>query len=160
MARTFGLHIWASEKPFYDGECESLVIPSVDGKYGIMAGHSDLITAIVPGELKFTVPGKSPQIAAVSEGIMKIENNNVLVLVETIERPEEIDANRAAAPPSGERGDDAEAKPQGILYHATDSCTGNEQTAGQEPRKPRFGRYGEVTPTGAYASVLFYLQNI
>ena len=97
MARTFGLHIWASEKPFYDGECESLVIPSVDGKYGIMAGHSDLITAIVPGELKFTVPGKSPQIAAVSEGIMKIENNNVLVLVETIERPEEIDANRAAA---------------------------------------------------------------
>ena len=94
---TFKLHIWASEKPFYDGDCESLVIPSVDGKYGIMAHHSNAVTAIVPGELTYTIPGGTTQIAAVSEGIVKIENNDVLVLVETIERPEEIDANRAKA---------------------------------------------------------------
>lgn len=94
---TFKLHIWASEKPFYDGDCESLVIPSVDGKYGIMARHSNAVTAIVPGELTYTTPGGITQIAAVSEGIVKIENNDVLVLVETIERPEEIDANRAKA---------------------------------------------------------------
>lgn len=94
---TFKLHIWASEKPFYDGDCESLVIPSVDGKYGIMAHHSNAVTAIVPGELTYTIHGGTTQIAAVSEGIVKIENNDVLVLVETIERPEEIDANRAKA---------------------------------------------------------------
>ena len=92
---TFRLHIWASEKPFYDGECLSLIIPSVDGKYGIMAKHSNTITAIVPGELTFTTADGKTQIAAVSEGLVKIENNDVLVLVETIERPEEIDANRA-----------------------------------------------------------------
>lgn len=94
---TFKLHIWASEKPFYDGDCVSLVIPSVDGKYGILARHSNTITAIVPGKLTYTLPGQEPQIAAVSEGIVKIEDNDVLVLVETIERPEEIDANRAKA---------------------------------------------------------------
>ena len=92
---TFRLHIWASEKPFYDGDCLSLIIPSVDGKYGIMAHHSNTITAIVPGELTFTTADGKTQIAAVSEGLVKIENNDVLVLVETIERPEEIDANRA-----------------------------------------------------------------
>lgn len=92
---TFRLHIWASEKPFYDGDCLSLIIPSVDGKYGIMAKHSNTITAIVPGELTFTTADGKTQIAAVSEGLVKIENNDVLVLVETIERPEEIDANRA-----------------------------------------------------------------
>ena len=92
---TFRLHIWASEKPFYDGDCLSLIIPSVDGKYGIMAKHSNTITAIVPGELPFTTADGKTQIAAVSEGLVKIENNDVLVLVETIERPEEIDANRA-----------------------------------------------------------------
>ncbi len=97
MNGTFRLHIWASEKPFYDGDCVSLVIPSVDGKYGIMANHSNTITAIVPGVLSYTLPGKEPQLAAVSEGIVKIEDNDVLVLVETIERPEEIDANRAKA---------------------------------------------------------------
>ena len=92
---TFRLHIWASEKPFYDGDCLSLIIPSVDGKYGIMAKHSNTITAIVPGELTFTTADGKTQIAAVSEGLVKIENNDVLVLVETIERPEEIDATRA-----------------------------------------------------------------
>ena len=92
---TFRLHIWASEKPFYDGDCLSLIIPSVDGKYGIMAKHSNTITAIVPGELTFTTADGKTQIAAVSEGLVKIENNDVLVPVETIERPEEIDANRA-----------------------------------------------------------------
>ena len=92
---TFRLHIWASEKPFYDGDCLSLIIPSVDGKYGIMAKHSNTITAIVPAELTFTTADGKTQIAAVSEGLVKIENNDVLVLVETIERPEEIDVNRA-----------------------------------------------------------------
>ena len=92
---TFRLHIWASEKPFYDGDCLSLIIPSVDGKYGIMAKHSNTITAIVPGELTFTTADGKTQIAAVSEGLVKIENIDLLVLVETIERPEEIDANRA-----------------------------------------------------------------
>ena len=92
---TFRLHIWASEKPFYDGDCLSLIIPSVDGKYGIMAKHSNTITAIVPGELTFTTADGKTQIAAVSEGLVKIENNDVLVLVEAIERPEEIDVNRA-----------------------------------------------------------------
>ena len=92
---TFRLHIWASEKPFYDGDCLSLIIPSVDGKYGIMANHSNTIPAIVPGELTFPTADGKTQIAAVSEGLVKIENNDVLVLVETIERPEEIDANRA-----------------------------------------------------------------
>ena len=33
--------------------------------------------------------------ASVSSGIVKIENNTVLVLVETAELPEDIDANRA-----------------------------------------------------------------
>ena len=92
---TFRLHIWASEKPFYDGDCLSLIIPSVEEKCGIMAKQSNTITAIVPGELTFTTADGKTQIAAVSEGLVKIENNDVLVLVETIERPEEIDANRA-----------------------------------------------------------------
>ena len=40
------------------------------------------------------MPG-SPLKAAVSNGLVKVENGEVLVLVDTIERPEEIDANRA-----------------------------------------------------------------
>ena len=35
------------------------------------------------------------QIAAVSEGVLKMEHGEALVLVDTIERPEEIDLHRA-----------------------------------------------------------------
>ena len=35
------------------------------------------------------------QYAAVAEGLVQVENGEVLVLVDSIERPEEIDVNRA-----------------------------------------------------------------
>lgn len=95
MMNTFSLTVLAAEKPFYEGECVSLVLPTVDGQYGIQAGHNNMIAAVVPGELKFTVPNDEIVLAAVSEGLVKVENGNVLILVDTAERPEEIDENRA-----------------------------------------------------------------
>lgn len=92
---TFSLTILAAEKPFYKGECTSLILPTVDGQYGIQAGHNNTIAAVVPGVLKFTVPDGKETLAAVSEGLVKVENGKVLILVDTAERPEEIDENRA-----------------------------------------------------------------
>ncbi|MEE0968872.1 MAG: ATP synthase F1 subunit epsilon [Clostridia bacterium] len=92
---TFALNVLAAEKPFFDGECISLVIPTSDGQYGIQAKHNNMIAAIVPGELKITTPDGNIIIAAVSEGLVKVENNQVLILVDTLELPEEIDENRA-----------------------------------------------------------------
>ena len=92
---TFHVRILASDHPFYEGPCESLTFPAPDGLYGIMAHHSDMVSAVSPGTLTYRLPGESNQIAAVSEGLLKVENNDVLLLVDTIERPEEIDINRA-----------------------------------------------------------------
>lgn len=92
---TFTLNVLAAEKPFYDGECVSLIVPTNDGQYGIMANHNNMIAAIVPGVLKFIKPDETVIVAAVSEGLVKVENNSVLILVDTIELPEEIDENRA-----------------------------------------------------------------
>jgi len=91
----FMLTILAAEKPFYKGECISLVLPTTEGLYGIQARHSDMIAAVVPGVLKYKLPDGSSVVAAVSEGIVKVEKNDVLILVDTIELPEEIDENRA-----------------------------------------------------------------
>lgn len=91
----FRLSILAAEKPFFEGECASLVIPTDDGEYGILANHNNVIAAIVPGLLKVTLPNDEKFVAAVSEGLIKVENNHVLLLVDTVEKPEEIDENRA-----------------------------------------------------------------
>ncbi|MBD5162566.1 MAG: ATP synthase F1 subunit epsilon [Oscillibacter sp.] len=92
---SFQVHILAADKNFYEGPCVSLTIPTSDGELGILAHHSPMIAAIQPGTLRYRVPGQPPRLAAVSPGMVKVENNDVLVLVDSAERPEEIDAARA-----------------------------------------------------------------
>ena len=91
----FRLQVLASDAPFFDGPCRSVTVPCVDGELGILAHHSNLIAAVVPGELRFQLEEGAPRTAAVSSGLLKIEAGEVLLLVDTAERPEDIDANRA-----------------------------------------------------------------
>ena len=48
---TFQVSILAADRDFYEGPCESLVIPTLQGQYGILAHHRNLIAAVVPGTL-------------------------------------------------------------------------------------------------------------
>lgn len=91
----FQVHILAADHTFYEGPCESLVVPTVDGEAGILAHHCNIIAAVVPGELRCRTPEGEEYRAAVSEGLVKVEGGDVLVLVDSAERPEEIDTNRA-----------------------------------------------------------------
>ena len=91
----FQVSILEADAPFYEGPCLSLQIPTTDGQRGILAHHRNMIAALVPGTLRLRTPDGAEQVAAVSEGIIKVEDNHVLILADTIERPEEIDSNRA-----------------------------------------------------------------
>ncbi len=95
MSASFQISILAADHVFYEGSCESLNVPTTEGLTGILAHHSNMISAVVPGRLSFKIPGEPIRHAAVSSGLVKVENNEVLVLVDTAERPEDIDANRA-----------------------------------------------------------------
>ncbi|MBD5119135.1 MAG: ATP synthase F1 subunit epsilon [Clostridiales bacterium] len=92
---TFQVHILAADKTLYEGPCVSLTIPANDGERGILAHHSSMMAAIVPGVIRWQPPGQEVQLAAVSPGMVKVEANEVLVLVDSAERPEEIDEARA-----------------------------------------------------------------
>lgn len=93
--KTFYLRILAAERVFYEGRCASLTVPTIDGLYGILAGHESVVLAIVPGMLTLRLPDGTERIAAVSEGMLRMQENEALVLVDTAERPEEIDLRRA-----------------------------------------------------------------
>lgn len=92
---TFQVHILAADRTFYEGPCVSLTVPTSDGERGILAHHENMIAAVQPGTLRWQVPGQKVQLAAVSPGMVKVEHNDVLVLVDSAERPEEIDEARA-----------------------------------------------------------------
>ncbi len=88
---TFSLQILAADRVFYQGECSSLVIPTVDGMYGIMANHENTVIGVTIGLAQFNDGDGNRVEAVLSTGICMIEDNAVTVLIETAERPEEID---------------------------------------------------------------------
>ena len=93
---SFILNITASSGEFYQGSCESMVLPVKDGVYGVQAGHSPVLVAIHMGMLKFTVDGETREIL-VGDGIAEVTPTFVLLLVDRAERPEDIDKKRAEA---------------------------------------------------------------
>ena len=94
MANTFNLKIYATDKVVYDGDCESIVLPATDGEYALLANHEDLLIALVLGETRFVVNGET-NVFFTGLGFAYVQNNSVVVFVETAERPEEIDIRRA-----------------------------------------------------------------
>lgn len=93
-SHSFNLEILAPDRQFFAGAVESLVMPAMDGFYGVEAGHEPMVTAIEPGEVKFKVDGEW-HYAVVSQGLAEIMPEYTLLLVASAERPEEIDIQRA-----------------------------------------------------------------
>ena len=94
MAKTFHLEIIATDRIFYEGDCEHLVITAIDGLMGIMAGHEPMVTSLPTGELKYMVDGKW-RYAAISDGFIQVMPDKSVVLADSCELPEEIDIKRA-----------------------------------------------------------------
>ena len=94
MAKTFHLEIIATDRVFFSGEVEHLVITAIDGLLGIMTGHEPLVTSLPTGELKYLVNGEW-KYAAISEGFIQVMPDSSIILAETCELPEEIDIKRA-----------------------------------------------------------------
>lgn len=94
MEKTFQLEILTPERPFFNGQVQSLVLPAMDGEFGVLADHEPVVTAIEPGEARFKVDGVW-QYAVVTQGFAEITPDSTVVLVATAERPEEIDEARA-----------------------------------------------------------------
>ena len=94
MAKTFHLEIIATDRIFYQGECEHLVITAIDGLLGIMAGHEPLVTTLPTGELKYMVDGKW-HYSAISDGFIQVMPDSSVILADTCELPEEIDVKLA-----------------------------------------------------------------
>ena len=93
---TFGLKIIASDKVFYEGRCRKLIIPAPDGEKGILANHENMVIAIVVGTAKVQLAGEDEwKDLAVGSGFAEIVNNRVTLIVDTAERPEDIDVRRA-----------------------------------------------------------------
>ena len=93
--KEFQCIIASSDKIFYDGPCLSLVVPAWDGEYAFMAKHQECVAAVSIGTLRVKKPDGSVVLGVCGLGLVCFEKNRAVVLVDTIERPEDIDEVQA-----------------------------------------------------------------
>ena len=88
------LEIVTPEKMAFSGKVEQVTIPGSEGQFGVLKGHAPLLSSLDIGELNFTKDGIKAYYA-VSTGYAEVASDKVTVLVETAERSDLIDRERA-----------------------------------------------------------------
>ena len=77
------LEIITRGKVIYSGEVGTLVLPSVQGEMGVLAGHADFIVMLKQGEVRLAGAGESRTIA-IDGGFAEISGDRVTVLPDSI----------------------------------------------------------------------------
>lgn len=117
MAETFYLKVVASDRQFYEGDCEMITFIGVDGSYGILPHHECMVTPLEAGELTLQIDGVKKE-AAVGEGFVEILPNQVTVLTDFCEWADEIDIRRAEE--AKQRAEERLRQKQSIIeYHSS-----------------------------------------
>ena len=95
MAEEIILEVVTPEKMVFSGKVDEVTIPGTEGEFGVLRGHEPFLTSVDIGELYFFVNGKKV-FYAVNTGYAEVTGSKVTVLIETAERADAIDKDRAS----------------------------------------------------------------
>ncbi|MDD2710848.1 MAG: ATP synthase F1 subunit epsilon [Verrucomicrobiae bacterium] len=88
------LEIVTPEAKTFDSDVDLVVLPGVEGEFGVLPGHEHLITQILPGEL--VVRQNNQEIyLAVGEGFVEVDADRVSVLTDMAVNANDIDEKEA-----------------------------------------------------------------
>lgn len=96
MAEKFKLSIVTPDREFFNEEADMVEFNTTEGEIGVYAGHAPLTVIVKPGILTVT-QNETVRNAALHAGFVQILPDEVTILAEIIEWPEEIDQERAEA---------------------------------------------------------------
>jgi F-type H+-transporting ATPase subunit epsilon len=94
MADEMMLEIVTPEKMAFSGKVEEVTIPGSEGEFGVLRGHAPLLAGVDIGELHYTQENKKIYYA-INTGYAEVTLVKVTILVETAERSDAIDKERA-----------------------------------------------------------------
>jgi F-type H+-transporting ATPase subunit epsilon len=84
------LDIVTPEKKIFSDEVDGVVIPGIEGEMGVLPQHAPLVTALAPGELRYTKNAKEEELA-IGQGFVEVTANKVAVLTDMAVSDDEID---------------------------------------------------------------------
>ena len=88
------LEIISPEKTIAKDEVDVVEATGAEGEFGIMPGHTQFLTALAIGEIRYKKGNETVYLAS-SGGFAEVVEDRVTLLVDTAERSHEIDIERA-----------------------------------------------------------------
>jgi F-type H+-transporting ATPase subunit epsilon len=88
------LNIVSPDRMVVRDSVSAVTVPGKNGYIGVLPGHAPLLTELAPGELSYAREGVKYYLS-VTWGFAEVLPNRVIVLVQSAERAEEIDIDRA-----------------------------------------------------------------
>jgi len=96
MAATIQLDIVSLESSIFSDQVEMVIVSGIMGELGIMPGHTPMLTAIKPGQIRIILPGNIQDVYYISGGILEIQPYIVTILADTVVRADDLDEVEAA----------------------------------------------------------------
>ena len=92
--KTFLLEIYTPYGKYFDRYVDKLVIQTEEYVLGILPNHAPLVAKVKTGKMEVVLSGER-KIYANTEGLINVKKDGVVLLVDSIERKDEIDIDRA-----------------------------------------------------------------
>ena len=92
----FALKIVTPDGLKYDGQAEELIVRSISGDIGILAGHVNCVVPLGMGRATIMANGKKRYAACIG-GMLSVLDGNATLVPTTFEWAEEIDTDRVGA---------------------------------------------------------------
>lgn len=89
--KSLHLDVVSAEKVLYSGEVLMLYATTELGEVGIAPGHTQLLAALKPGDMRAQLADGSEYVFYVSGGFLEVQPHVVTVLSDTIIRAEDLD---------------------------------------------------------------------
>lgn len=96
MAEKLKVELVTPYKKVLSEEVDEITATGALGEFGVLPGHAPFLTSLKIGELAYKQGGVVHHMA-LNWGYFEVENDKVTVLVETAEKADEIDLERAKA---------------------------------------------------------------
>lgn len=74
------LDIITPEGGIFSGKVKNVVLPGVEGEFGVLPGHTDVLTLLQTGVIEFESENGTRELVAVDAGYVKVSNTKVDVL--------------------------------------------------------------------------------
>lgn len=128
----------------FDDDVYEVVVPTLDGRIGVMPGHMPLISAATNGVISIRRNAKDPdrdmEHFATHGGVVEVASDRLRIIVDEADTPDEINEAEAQKAYAAAEKLRAEAKDQVSLEHAqalVDRSSVRLQVAGLKRRHQR-----------------------